>query len=280
MERVYEWERMNNRQIAALDRMATVVLLPLGHTQQYGPHLPHGTASFAARRIALETAELLTMTDRDRHVVILPLLNYGADPAEMKRRGGESFPVTSLHLRPETLESVITDLAEGVVSNGFRYLFSIGYHAGPRHCRAVQKALERTCRRYPALIAEDIFSYLYAGAAANAAPDLRTLTKRRVSPIEQAALETPSHGGTAATAIMLALDANLVAPEYITLEGIPEDNIAAMEDWPGYYGGPPSLAEADLGQAVLSQMAYRATALIRKAVAGESLAELPRYPGY
>ncbi len=279
MERVYEWERLNNQQLAALDRRETVVLLPFGHTQQHGPHLPHGTISFAVRHIAQETADLLTMTDRQRQVVLLPLLPYGADPVDLKQV--ERFPLcSSLSLRPETLEALVTDITEGVVRNGFRYLFGIGYYGGAAHCRAIQKAFARVSRQYPALIALDTFSHLYAGAAANAAPDLHTLTRRRVSPIEQAAVDAPGHGGTASTAIMLALDANLVAPEYLSMEGIAADNIGALNDWPGYYGGPPSLAEADLGRAILSQQAYRATSLIRRAVAGESLADLPIHPGY
>lgn len=279
MTRIFEWERLNNQELAALDRAQTVVLLPLGHTQQHGPHLPHGTTSFIARRIAEETAELLTMTDYRRQVVILPLLAYGADPVEGRRPG--HFPLCgSLSLRADTLEAVVVDIAQGVVENGFRYLFAVGYHAGQEHCRAVQSAFERLRHQVPALVALDTFSYVYAGAEANAAPDLPTLTRRRISPIEQAAVDAPGHAATAATAIMLALDANLVARHYAGLEGLPEENIARLETWPGYFGGAPALAEADLGQAVLSQQAYRVTALIRRALAGESLEGLPVYPGY
>ncbi len=277
MERVYEWDRLNNDQIARLNRLQTILLLPLGNSQQHGPHLPQGTISFVVERVAQETASLLTVTDRERTVVILPRLAYGADPVELHYTERYKGPA-SLSLRAGVLEALVTDIAEGAVRNGFRYLFTIGYHAGPAHCRAVQRALEAVSRSYPALIAADIFSYLAAGAAANAAPDLRTLANRRVTPVEQAALETPSHAGTASTAIMLALDPNLVARDYTSLEGIPADSAATMAQWPGYYGGAPAIAEADLGLAVITQMAYRATYLIRKAAAGESLADLPRYP--
>ncbi len=277
MDRVYEWERLNNQQLAALDRSHTIILLPLGHTQQFGPHLPHGTSSFAARALARETADLLTMTDRKLHVAILPLLAYGA--ASEERQHGRPFPLSSsLDLRPETLTALVTDIAAGVVRNGFRYLFSIGHYAGRDHCRAVQQALEAVRRQCPALIAEDMLSYLHAGAAANATPDLSTLAQRRISPAEQAALDTPAHGGTADTAIMLALDPGLVSTAYERMAGIAPDSVPGLPDWPGYYGGPPALAEADLGRAVIFQQAYRITSLIRKAVAGENLAELPRYP--
>jgi len=278
VDRVYEWERLNNSQLAALDRERAIVLLPLGHTQQHGPHLPHGTTSFAVRRITLEVAELLTMTDRQRAVVILPLLPYGADSPDQRRP--DLFPLSSsLVLRPETLQAVVTDLAIGVLRNRFRWLFSVGFHPGPEYCRAIQRALKDVTTRYPNLLAVDTFSYLYAGAEANAAPDLRTLTRRRISPVEQEALSMPAHGGTAATAIMLALDANLVARNYASLDGVPEESIRQADDWPGYFGGAPALAEADLGRAVMTQLAYRTAALIRRALAGESLDLLPIYPG-
>ncbi len=279
MQRVYRWDRLNNEQFARLDRQTTVLLLPLGQTQQHGPHLPHGTPNMAANHIARETAELLTLTDRDRVAVILPLLAYGVAAPVLKTKKSPTI-ASSLSISPQTLESVILDIVEGVVSNGFRYLFALGYHASETHARAVQKALRTMKRKYPALVAEDINAYLQAGAAVNAAPDLRTLTNRRVSPAEQDALDQPGHADTLDTAIMLALDPNFVSPDYVTLEGIPESTAAGMDDWPGYYGSPPSLAEADLGKAVLAQIAYRAASLIRKALDGESLSSLPRFPDF
>lgn len=279
MSRVHTWAHLNNRQLAALDRSNTIVLLPLGHTQQFGPHLPHGTTSLAVAEIAKQTADLLTMTDRVCHVAILPPLHYGADPAE-RHQPDRFVNSSSPALRADTLKAVITDIASGVARGGFRFLFSVGHHAGPDHCRAVQKGLDRVCKDYPGFIAEDTFSYLYAGEAANAAPDLGTLTSRRVSPIEQAAVEVHGHGGTTDTAIMLALNPSLVDPGYMGLQGIAEDMAAQQADWPGYYGGAPAMAEADLGRAAISQQAYRTTWLIRQALSGDGMAGLKRFPGY
>ena len=273
MDRVLEWARLNSTQLAGLDRSETVILLPMGHIQPHGPHLPQGTAGFAAWDLARETADLLALTQRGRYVILLPLIAYGASPVDRAAPNGSALP-DSLTLRPETLGSLVTDLAHGVLRNGFLSLFAIGHQAGPEHSQAVQAALNRVKRDNPAFLGEEICAYLAAGAAANAAPDLRTLTGRRVSSLEQAAVETRGHGGTADTAIMLALDANLVSIDYLTMPAISEDGAQRMDDWPGYYGGAPSLAEADLGRALLLQEAYRTAFLIRKALAGESLADL------
>lgn len=272
MDRVLEWARLNSTQLAGLDRAETVLLLPMGHIQPYGPHLPQGTAAFAAWDLARETADLLALTQRDRVVLLLPLLSYGGRPTDLPTPA-PGLP-DSLTLRPETLSSLVTDIAHGVLHNGFQSLFAIGHQAGAEHSQAVQAALNRVKRDNPTFIAEELCAYLAAGAAANAAPDLRTLTGRRVSSLEQAGVEQHGHGGTTDTAIMLALDANLVSTDYLSMPGISAEEAGKMTSWPGYYGGAPSLAESDLGRALLLQEAYRTAFLIRKALAGEALTDL------
>lgn len=281
MERVLYWSRLNTKEIARLNREQTILLLPTGHTQAHGPHLPQGATSYAVRHIARETADLLALTERDRVIVLLPALAYGADPVIVPGQPPEAG--CSLSLRPETLTALVTDLAESLLCGGFHILFSIGHHPGLDHCRAVRAAFAALRREHPGLIAEDLHSYLLAGAALNAAPDLRTLTRRRISPREQAALDKPEHGGLQATSIMLALDANLVGTDYAALPEVSREHLIELVgddagDNPGYFGGAPALANADLGEALLSQQAYRAAALIREALATGSLAGHPHQP--
>lgn len=276
MNRILHWTRLTTNQIAQIDRETAVLLLPLGHVQPHGPHLPQGTATYTARHIAHETADLLTLTDRDRTVILLPTLAYSAAPITLP--GQDPAKGCSLTLQPATVEAVITDLVDGMVCGGFRAIFTMGQHPGADHCKAVQRALAYMRRRNPGLIAEDLFSYLFAGAAIHAAPDLRTLIRRRISPREQAAIEMPEHGGTRATSMMLALDANLVGTEYVALPEISREQLSTMNGNPGYFGGAPAQANADLGRALLSQQAYRAAALIREALAHGHLEDMPHYP--
>jgi len=276
MPRILEWARLNNPQLAALDRAMTIVLLPVGHTQQHGPHLPHGTLSFAAWELTLQIADLLTLTDRQRQALILPLLPYGTAPVD-PRPGNLPLPGGSLSLRPETLGTVVEEIATGVIDQGFRILFVIGYPSSPAHSRAIRSALSRVHTDHLDLVTDEIGCYLAARPPIGPAPDMETLINRRITPHERAVLDTPEHGGTTATALMLALDANLVSTDYLGMQGSPQEQAAAMgKDWPGYFGGAPALAEADLGRAYLSQQAYRAAGLIRKAISGDSLADLRR----
>ncbi len=280
MERVLYWSRLNTKEIAGLNREQTVLLLPTGHTQPHGPHLPQGLAAYAARHIVRETADLLAFTERDRAIVLLPALPYGADPVIVPGQPPEAG--CSLSLRPETLAALVTDLVESLLRGGFHILFSLGHHPGPAHVRAVRGAYAALRTAHPGLIAEDLYAYLQAGAAPHAAPDLRTLTRRRITPREQAALEMPEHGGLQATSMMLALDANLVGTDYVALPEVSRERLQEAGDNPvdnpGYFGGAPALANADLGEALLSQQAYRAAALIREALANGSLAGHPHQP--
>lgn len=278
MERVLYWSRLNTGEIARINREQAILLLPIGHTQPHGPHLPQGTTTYAVRHIARETADLLALTERDRTIILLPALPYGVDPAGVPGQPPHRAP--DLSLRPETLAALVTDLGESVLRGGFRTLFSIGHHPAAEHCRAIQGAFAALRQAHPGLIAEDLYSYLLAGAALHAAPDLRTLTRRRITPREQAALEKPEHGGMQTTSIMLALDANLVGMDYLALPEVsPEQGTGNTPvDNPGYFGGAPALANADLGEALLGQQAYRAATLIRTALASGSLAGQPRIP--
>jgi len=52
-----------------------LVLLPLGATEQHGPHLPFGTDTVIAAAVAAATARLLPA---DAHAVVAPALPYGA----------------------------------------------------------------------------------------------------------------------------------------------------------------------------------------------------------
>jgi creatinine amidohydrolase len=53
------------------------LLLPLGATEQHGPHLPAGTDAFVAEAVASGVAELPVVSERVA-VVLAPALRYGA----------------------------------------------------------------------------------------------------------------------------------------------------------------------------------------------------------
>jgi len=102
------------RALAAGRRIA---VLPLGATEQHGPHLPFATDT----RIADALAERFCA--RVPGSVRLPALALGASSEHL------SFPGT-LSLREDTLAAVLADLARSLAHHGFEEIFCFSAHGG------------------------------------------------------------------------------------------------------------------------------------------------------
>ena len=48
MKHPYRWDNLNREELRKLAEENTLVLIPLGATEQHGPHLPTGTDSMLA----------------------------------------------------------------------------------------------------------------------------------------------------------------------------------------------------------------------------------------
>lgn len=112
------WEELSVAEIEALDREATVLLLPLGSVEQHGRHLPLGTDSMLAAAVSVEAAKLMP-----GRLAVLPPLWYGFSQHHMR------FPGT-VTLRAETMMALVEDIALSVVAHGFRRLVLVNGHGG------------------------------------------------------------------------------------------------------------------------------------------------------
>ena len=77
------WSQLTTRDFAALDPAATVAVLPLGATEQHGPHLPLGVDSALADGIVAATLPLLPA---DLPVLFLPTQQIGLSPDPERAR--------------------------------------------------------------------------------------------------------------------------------------------------------------------------------------------------
>ena len=91
-----------------------VAIIPVGSTEQHGPHLPLGTDTMVAMMVA-EDAAALTNT------VVTPPLWFGWSPHHMVLPG-------TITVRPEILIEVLYDVIQSMKSHGFTKFVVINGH--------------------------------------------------------------------------------------------------------------------------------------------------------
>jgi creatinine amidohydrolase len=93
-----------------------VALLPVGATEQHGPHLATGTDTLLAGHVADAAAELTGD-------VVLPALPYGCSLGHTDRWPG------TLSLHPATMTAVVVEVGRWAHASGFRKLVIVNGHA-------------------------------------------------------------------------------------------------------------------------------------------------------
>ncbi|WP_157553229.1 creatininase family protein [Jiangella gansuensis] len=113
------FELMTRDELAALAPGATVVV-PLGSTEQHGPHLPVCTDTAIVSAIAERAA---TEAARRVSVVVTPALPFGFAHHHLPFGG-------TVSLRMLTYLDVLTDIGASLHSSGFRRLIFVNGHGG------------------------------------------------------------------------------------------------------------------------------------------------------
>lgn len=114
------WADLAWPDFAGLDPQRTVAVLPLGATEQHGPHLPLSVDTDIVEALLQRAAEHLPA---DLSVLVLPTQAVGLSPEH------EAYPGT-LSLAPETALALLHDLAAGVARAGVRKLVILNGHGG------------------------------------------------------------------------------------------------------------------------------------------------------
>ncbi|TLP79882.1 creatininase family protein [Nesterenkonia sphaerica] len=94
-----------------------IVIVPIGATEQHGPHLPLGTDFTMAETVAQRAAQDV------ENVVVTPAIWTGYSPHHMEYTG-------TVSLRSETLMAMIRDVAESLWHHGFRRILFLNGHGG------------------------------------------------------------------------------------------------------------------------------------------------------
>ena len=112
------WETLTWEEIGSLRESGlNLCLLPVGATEQHGPHLGVGMDS---RNATL----LCEAVSRETGAPVLPALSYGCSLGHSRRWPG------TLSLQPQTLMDVVVQLFEWLYHTGFKRLFIINGHVG------------------------------------------------------------------------------------------------------------------------------------------------------
>lgn len=114
------WAELTTADFAALNLQRAVAVLPLGATEQHGPHLPLSVDTDLVNGII--TAALPHLPP-DLPVLFLPTQAVGFSPEHARFAG-------TLTLKADTLLRLWTDLGECVAASGIRKLLLFNAHGG------------------------------------------------------------------------------------------------------------------------------------------------------
>jgi creatinine amidohydrolase len=275
--RFHRLDHITLKQLRALDRSRTVVLIPVGMLEEHGEHLPLGTDSFGAEGIALAAIAWLLENDPGLHAVLMPCIPYGTDPVDRQRP--DLFEKSgSVWIRREALKMIVSDIAGHMVRYGFRNIFPIGFHGGADQSIALDEVCAEMRGQTNGLVMFEPLGYVLAGAEREMTPGLATLLGRPLTTKEEVSLKGSIHASMFETSMMLSIDPELVDPMYKRLRTIEWHEMFDMPDWPGYVGAGPAHADAAVGGAVLRWRGVRCGSLIHRAMKGENLTQLVRHP--
>jgi creatinine amidohydrolase len=252
-------ERISWWQARQLFQSSKVALVPVGSTEQHGPHLPLGTDFLTAQALAQTVA-------RELNLICTPVIPIGVSEHHRQFWG-------TLWVSPETLRRYMREIAHSLATHGVRRIVFVNGHGGNN------AALQEICRE---LRAENIFAVLWAWWLD---PEVQKLTNELFR-------SRGTHAGAIETSIVLAIDPSLVDRTQIeaaargasevfatTKDGaqLPLDTIDFSQSGATL---DPREASHEAGQKIFQRARERLTALVRwlEQVSEDELRVKPHLP--
>jgi creatinine amidohydrolase len=231
------WTELRDRIAAG----ATTVLVPIGGTEQSGPHMVLGKHNVRARVLAGRIAERLG------NAVVAPVIAYVPEgsiappTAHMRFAGTISIPDAAF-------EAVLEATARSFRQHGFRDVVFLGDHGGyQQNEQRVAARLNREWAAQPACRVHALLDYYRVTQT----DYVESLKARGFTPEE-----IGTHAGLADTALALAVDPGLVRQERLT-----HGPSAGVRD--GVHGDPRR-ATAELGRVGVERIVEVSVAKLRE----------------
>ncbi|GAA1583808.1 creatininase family protein [Kribbella hippodromi] len=258
------WQHGNRSELGELLPEA-IVVLPLGATEQHGPHLATGTDWILAEAASVRAASLVHERAA-RPLVVAPVLPFGASDHHLPFGG-------TLSLSAETLLAVLLDVARSLRADGARRVLLVNGHGG--NTGVCHAAAATASTRYHLNVAhidywnlaDSRLHYRGKGEGGGAsltvegadAPTLASAPDLAPAPDP---VPVPGHAGEFETALMLGLDAGFVAeckerPEPPVGAVVDDVALHTAESWQRIdgYTDRPELADPAIGRKWFDQLA-------------------------
>src|SRR5215212_143812 len=170
---------------AARRAPGALVVLPVGATEQHGPHLPLGTDFLIVEHVTRAAAhEARASVD----VLVAPTFQTGSSHHHLP------FGAT-ISLSTERYYGALRDMTESLIQSGFRHIFIVNGHGGNHEL--IQLVVRDVALSHPCNLAAASYWDLAREPLAAGASDLRE--------------RLPGHAGVFETSLIMALRPELVA---------------------------------------------------------------------
>lgn len=224
---------------AAARAPGALAVLPVGATEQHGPHLPLGTDFLAVEHIARSAAAL---AQPETDVLVTPTLPFGSSHHHYPFGG-------TISLATEHYYAALRDMVESLVIAGFQRVFILNGHGGNHEL--VQLVARDLILRHPVNLAAASYWDLARATLLEHEPDLGR--------------HLPGHAGLFETSLIMAIRPDLVSPS-LPQRGAAEQAAATVAAVPfrveragwwqsldGFTDGP-ALASAERGTRLLQSI--------------------------
>lgn len=225
----------------AVQAGSTTVIIPVGGTEQSGPHMALGKHNFRATALAVRIADQLG------NALVAPVVSYVPEGRISPPAGHMRFPGT-ISIPDDAFAALLAGAARSLRQAGFRDIVLIGDHGGYQsQLRSVAQRLNREWATSPARVHFIPEYYRAASDGFNEALRGKGLTAAQIG----------LHAGAADTALMLAVDPARVRADRLT---------AAGGETATGVTGEPSRASAALGKIGVDMAVEQTVIAIRQAV--------------
>jgi creatinine amidohydrolase/Fe(II)-dependent formamide hydrolase-like protein len=216
----------------------TVIIVPIGGTEQNGPHMALGKHNVRVKALSERIARTLG------NALVAPVIAYVQEGGFSPPTGHMRFAGT-ISVPEDAFEAILEGAARSFKLHGFHDIVFVGDHGGTQ--RGEKIVADRLNREWASTVvrAHAIEEYYQAGEGGFS----QMLVDRAYR-----ADEVGRHAGLADTSLMLAVDPRLVRA----------DRLHSTANANGV-DGDPSRASAELGQLAVDAIVAKTVAAIRKA---------------